>query len=451
MTAPRLFGTDGVRGQFGTPPMDETTLRRLGAALGRKLALDPEGAAGPKRVVLGGDTRASTPQICRWLAAELAARGFEPVFLGTVPTPAVASTTAGGDAVCGIAVSASHNPYPDNGVKLIDADGFKWSPAEEAALEALMDDVEPAGGEAVLEVDRTAVEAYLSALTASLGGRRLDGLAIGLDTGNGAASPFARHLFESLGARVTVLGDTPDGENINRDCGSTAPARLAERVRSGGLDLGIAFDGDADRAIVVDEEGSERDGDAILFLWATDLHHHRLLPGDGIVATSMSNLGLEVALRDRGVALHRCDVGDREVVRMLRDKGLALGGEQSGHIVHLGLATTGDGLLTALHVAALVHAGKAQGQPLSRMLAGFTRFPQLLHNLKVPSKPPLTDLPRVQEAARRVERELGDRGRLVLRYSGTESLVRIMIEGPDKDTIEGLAHDLARVLEEDIR
>ncbi|MEO1369481.1 MAG: phosphoglucosamine mutase, partial [Acidobacteriota bacterium] len=407
--------------------------------------------AGRLRVVLGGDTRASTPQICRWLAAELVAQDFEPVFLGTVPTPAIAATAAAGDAVCGIAVSASHNPYPDNGVKLIDTDGFKWSPAEEAALEALMDDVEVAGGEAVLEVDRAAVDAYLDTLTASLGGRRLDGLSVGLDAGNGAASPYARRLFESLGARVTVLGDAPDGENINRDCGSTAPAHLAERVRSDGLDLGVAFDGDADRAILVDETGAERDGDAILFLWASDLHRRRSLPGDGIVATSMSNLGLEVALRDRGIHLHRCDVGDREVVRMLLDKGLALGGEQSGHIVHLGLATTGDGLLTALQVAGLVHAGKAQGHTLSHRLAGFTRFPQLLHNLEVPSKPPLADLPRVQEAARRVEQELGDRGRLVLRYSGTESLVRIMIEGPDRDSIESLAQDLARVLEEEIR
>ncbi|MEM1177310.1 MAG: phosphoglucosamine mutase [Acidobacteriota bacterium] len=441
MTAPRLFGTDGVRGQFGTPPMDESTLRQLGAALASTLDSG--------RVVLGGDTRASTPQICRWLAAELAAKGLEPIFLGTVPTPAIAGATATVDAVCGIAVSASHNPYPDNGVKLIDSEGFKWTPAEEAALEALMGSVKPAGGEAVLEVDRTRVDAYLASLVASLAGDRLDGLKIGLDTGHGAASPFARSLFESLGAEVTVLHDAPDGENINRDCGSTAPSHLAALVARDGLDLGVAFDGDADRAIVIDDRGDIRDGDAILYLWATELQAKGAL-GDGIVATSMSNLGLEVALKDRGIPLYRCDVGDREVVRTLKERGAALGGEQSGHIVHLDLATTGDGLLTALHVARMVHRARANGLTLTRRLEGFQRFPQLLHNLRVPSKPPLDGLPRVQEAVRRVEGALGESGRLVLRYSGTEPLVRIMIEGPDKGTIESLSQDLARVLEEEI-
>ena len=444
MSSPRLFGTDGVRGRFGTAPMDASTLQRLGAALAQRLSTQTNGG----RVILGGDTRDSTPQICRWLAAELRAGGLTPVFLGVVPTPAVAATVASTDALCGIAVSASHNPHPDNGVKLIDADGFKWRPEDEAALEALMDDVAPAGGEAILEVDGELVASYLDSLRQSLDGESLDGLRIGLDAGHGAASPYARQLFESLGADVTLLGDDPDGQNINQGFGSTAPGALADVVREEGLDLGIAFDGDADRAILVDERGEVRDGDAILYLWAKELHAHRLLQGNAIVATSMSNLGLEVALRQDGIDIARCDVGDREVVRTLQERGFHLGGEQSGHIVHLGLATTGDGLLTALQVALRV---RRAGTPLSQQLAGFERFPQLLRNLKVSRKPPLDTLPRVQEVAHAVSEELGERGRLVLRYSGTEALVRMMIEGPERAYIESLADRLAEVLEEELR
>ena len=439
---PQLFGTDGIRGVFGTPPLDEATVRDLARSLAAELP--PNGS----RAVIGGDTRDSTPTLARWLAEELTSRGIQVTYLGIVPTPCVATVTRNLGAACGIAVSASHNPYPDNGIKLIDSDGFKWSPDAELTLEQGLrgsgSGSSWASSEVDLKVDRGAVEAYLASLASSLSmARPLDGLKIALDTGNGAASAFAGPLFDRLGARVEVIHDAPDGRNINQDCGSTRPQEVATLVHESGCDLGIAFDGDADRAIIVDEHGLIRDGDAILYLWAKELVRCNQLPHHRLVATSMSNLGLEVALRREGVEVVRCDVGDREVVSTMRRDGIQLGGEQSGHIVHLALSTTGDGLLTALQMAAL---RRRDGRPLSVMLQGFERLPQLLRNLKVTRKPELTGLPKVMEASQQVERQLGSDGRLVLRYSGTEPLVRIMIEGRDRAQIESLADDLATVL-----
>lgn len=441
---PQLFGTDGIRGEFGVPPLDEPTVRALAAALADQLPPEP-------RVIVGGDTRDSTPMLCRWLGEELGARDVEVTYLGVVPTPCVAATTRGRGADCGIAVSASHNPHPDNGIKLIDREGFKWSPAAELRLEERLRTAAPATTSASSEaaspggeIDHQAVEAYLARLEASLSEPApLASLSVALDTGNGAASAFAGPLFKRLGAAVEVIHQDPDGRNINRECGSTRPRAVADLVRDGGHDLGFAFDGDADRAIVVDELGQIRDGDAILYLWSRDLARRGELPGRRLVATSMSNLGLEVALRREGIEVVRCDVGDREVVETMRDGGIELGGEQSGHIVRLALSTTGDGLLTALQVAGI---RSREDRPVSTLLAGFERFPQLLQNLRVSDKPDLDSLPRVVEASRRIEDRLGSDGRLVLRYSGTEPVVRIMIEGRDRDEIEELADELAAVL-----
>ena len=443
---PELFGTDGIRGAFGVPPLDEPTVRALAAALVQQLPTSSRG------VVLGGDTRDSTPVLCRWLGEELTTHGVDVTYLGVVPTPCVATTVIRSRASCGIVVSASHNPHPDNGIKLIDRDGFKWSPAAEVQLEGRLYSV--AAGVTTsasttsstfdARVDHTAVDAYLDHLAESLPGTRpLEGLSVALDTGNGAASAFAGPLFERLGARVEVIHQEPDGRNINRACGSTRPEEVAELVRDRGHDLGFAFDGDADRAIVVDEEGRIRDGDSILYLWARDLARHDQLPGNRLVATSMSNLGLEVALRREKIEVVRCDVGDRVVVETLRSLGIELGGEQSGHIVRRTLSTTGDGLLTALQVAGI---RSREGIPLTHLLEGFERFPQLLRNLPVRAKPEISSLPSVMEASRRVEAQLGSNGRLVLRYSGTEPLVRIMIEGQDRTEIEALADELAEVL-----
>ncbi len=444
MSTPRLFGTDGIRAPFGAHPLDEATVRRLAAALGADLAEHRRPG-----VVLGGDTRDSTPVLCRWLAEGLAAHGAAVTYLGTVPTPAVAFAVRTSAAACGIAVSASHNRHPDNGIKLIDGEGFKWTPAAEVALEERMDLADPSRRREIgaLEAEVSAVAGYLEELAASLPASGLSGLRVAVDAGHGAAALYAGRLFERCGARVVVTGAEPDGRNINAGCGSTHPEVVAALVRENGCDLGFAFDGDADRVVVADEAGEVRDGDAILYLWARDLGRRNRLPTKRIVATSMSNLGLEEALGRHGIGVVRCGVGDREVVAAMQREGITLGGEQSGHIVNLALGPQGDGLSTALHVARLrVEAGR----PLSELLAGFERYPQLLHNVRVARKSDLKTLPRVVAARDAVAGTLGESGRLVLRYSGTEPLVRIMIEGRDRPQIERLAEELAAVLAEEL-
>jgi phosphoglucosamine mutase len=348
------------------------------------------------------------------------------------------------DAAAGVVVSASHNPYPDNGIKLLDPRGFKWSDEDELALERRLG--EPAGtvpdlpnGWPKAETDLR--ERYLRHLAGTVpGDRPLDGLRIVLDAGNGAASTYAGELFERLGAGVTLLHAAPDGRNVNERCGSTAPGEMAARVVAEGADFGAAFDGDADRCILADERGTVRDGDAILYLWGTCLHRGGRLHPPKIVATSMSNLGLERALAAEGIGMVRCNVGDRYVVEAMRQENILLGGEQSGHIVQSELSSTGDGLLTAVQMAWL---RRQSGQPLSEMLAPFRRYPQVLLNVKVAKRVDFKALPAVTETARTVEDRLGKDGRLVLRYSGTEPLARIMIEGPEQGMIDALAEELA--------
>jgi phosphoglucosamine mutase len=463
---PRLFGTDGIRAPFGTWPLDRPTVRALGWHLGRLLAQRSAAGESPS-VVLGGDTRESTPELVRWLAGGLTAAGAEPRPLGVMTTPGIAFLTRDLAAAAGVAVSASHNPHPDNGIKLLDAGGFKWSrTAEEELEERIASGPRPpevtraTGGGFGAEAPEAAAadtaeeapaltERYLGSLRSSLpGAAPLRGLSVVLDPGHGAASPFAGPLFASLGARVTVLSASPDGRNINRDSGSTRPEAMAAEVQRRRAHLGLAFDGDADRVILADETGAVRDGDAILYLWATALAEAGELEPRRIVATSMSNLGLERALARHGIALVRCDVGDRWVVETLQREGLLLGGEQSGHVIHLGLATTGDGLLTGLHMAARVAA--APERSLSRLLAGFVRYPQVLLNVRVAEKRDLADLPRVVAAERRARERLGEEGRLVLRYSGTEPLARIMIEGRDQQEIESLAEEIAGAIRDEL-
>lgn len=441
---PRLFGTDGIRGQFGAPPLDRATATALAVHLAATLRERARNGAAP-RVVLGGDTRESTPEICRWLAAGLAAGGIDVRYAGVIPTPGVAYLARETGAAAGVVVSASHNPYPDNGIKLLDPQGTKWSDEDELALELRLT-ARPVGGVPELPADRPAAEPelrerYLRHLASTLpDGRPLEGLRVVLDAGNGAASSYAGELFERLGAQVTLLHAAPDGRNVNERCGSTAPAEMAARVAAEGADLGAAFDGDADRCILADEKGMVRDGDAILYLWATCLHRSGRLDPPRIVATSMSNLGLERALAAEGISLIRCAVGDRYVVEAMRKEGILLGGEQSGHIVQSRLASTGDGLLTAVQMAFLRHQ---DGRPLSEMLAPFRRYPQVLLNVKVKRKVDFKALSGVTSTARSVEERLGDDGRLVLRYSGTEPLARIMIEGPEQGAIDALAEELA--------
>lgn len=441
-----LFGTDGLRARFGDAPLDRPTVTSLAAELAATLR---EQAGDSPLVVLGGDTRESTPTICRWLTEGLTAGGARLQYAGVIPTPGIAWLTRELGAAAGAVVSASHNPWPDNGIKLIDPRGFKWSEAAEAALERRLEassrpDVPDLPAD--LPADSSLRELYLDRLASTVP-TPLAGFKVVLDAGNGAASAYAGELFERLGAEVNRLHMEPDGRNVNEGCGSTAPEEMAARVVAEGADLGAAFDGDADRCILADERGAVRDGDAMLYLWATRLLAQGRLEPPRIVATTMSNLGLERALAREGIGIERCDVGDRYVVETLEREGLALGGEQSGHIVHLGLSSTGDGLLTAVQMAALV---RQAGRPLSELLAGFRRYPQILRNVRVARKPDLASLPRVAAAVRSVEERLGADGRLVLRYSGTEPLARVMIEGPDQPAIEAMAGELAGAIQDEI-
>lgn len=441
-----LFGTDGIRAPFGEAPLVQPTVTALAAHLGRRLAARRPGAL----VLLGGDTRESTPEIWRWLAAGLRFGGAEPLCAGVVPTPAVAWLTRELGADCGIAVSASHNPHPDNGVKLLGPDGGKWATAAESQIEQALA-AEPGFGasasSAPLAIDASLGARYVAALAAEAPAGALRGLRLVLDAANGAAAPWAHRLFAGRGAEVTLIAAEPDGRNINRDCGSTHPAAMARAVVENGADLGLAFDGDADRVILADERGEVRDGDAILYLWARELRRCDELSPARIVATSMSNLGLERALAAESIGVERCEVGDRAVVEALRRSGLRLGGEQSGHVVDLRRSETGDGMRTGLEMALL----RARSPlPLSLLLGDLRRYPQLLRNVRVARKEELSRLPSVAAAQRDVIGRLGDEGRLVLRYSGTEPLLRIMLEGPDQAAIDAMADELEAAIRRDL-
>ena len=451
----KLFGTDGMRGAFGIPPLDRATVTELAHALCDWLLLrsDPPSSA---TIVLGGDSRESTPVLCRWISQVLEERAVTVLAAGQIPTPGVAFLARERGADLGVIVSASHNPYPDNGIKLVGGDGFKLSADQEHEIEqralARLDGAEcdtsdaPASSTVATDDGAELRALYLEHLALSTGSdpTPLAGLKVVVDSGNGAASGLAAELFGRLGANVVALSDQPNGRNVNDDCGSTAPEKAAASTAEAGADIGFAFDGDADRVILCDERGNVLDGDTILYLWALDLKSHGSLGPATIVATSMSNLGLERALADHQIAVHRCDVGDRQVVEALRAHGLKLGGEQSGHIIHLDLTTTGDGLLTAAHMADLV---RRRGRPLSELAADLQRYPQLLRNVRVQQKIDFAQLPQVSAVARSVADRLGDDGRLVLRYSGTEPLARIMLEGPELSVIEAMSDELAEVIE----
>ena len=435
----RLFGTDGIRGAFGEPPLDASTVARVATSLGEILVRNGDRPT----VVLGGDTRASTDRIAAWMVSGLERSGVRTRWAGTLPTPGISFLARELGAATGVAISASHNPYPDNGIKLIGPAGFKWPRGDEEELEELAHrSLVEAAGEAVVPRRETELfELYRSSLVASLAGERpLAGLRVALDCANGAAYRCAPAVFRELGATIEVLAAEPDGSNINRDCGSTHPERLQALCAAGDWDLGIAFDGDADRALLVDGRGELRDGDHILYLWALDLLERGELEPRRIAATTMSNLGLEHALARHGVELVRCGVGDRTLVDRMRATGIELGGEQSGHIVRMSLSHTGDGILTAVQLADLI---ARRGRPLSEQLADFERYPQILLNVRVREKVAFDERPVIAAKAAEVERRLEGTGRLVLRYSGTEPLARVMIEGQDQTTIEALAGELA--------
>jgi phosphoglucosamine mutase len=443
----QLFGTDGIRGRADAYPLDDATMVALGRALAARLQ-PVEGAARP-RVLLGMDTRESGPRIARALCAGLAAGGAEGAFIGVVPTPAVAYLCRTSDASAGISISASHNPFEDNGVKIFGHDGMKVPDAFELELErellALRGET-VAVDDVALEPSQELIGRYERFLLEGLGGSALAGERIVLDTGHGAAYAIAPRVFRAAGADVVVIHDAPDGRNINLDAGALHPGTLAACVVAEGAAFGVAFDGDADRAIFVDDAGRVRNGDEILFIWARRLHREETLRNDTVVATVMSNFGFEKALQSAGIRLLRANVGDKYVLESMIESGAILGGEQSGHIIDLRVHTTGDGIHTALVFGALL---ATEGNAFSK-IATFEPMPQILLNERVRSKPPLESLPLYREAAGRAERQLASRGRLLVRYSGTENLVRVMVEGPDATEIDSLAHALATLLKDEI-
>jgi phosphoglucosamine mutase len=432
----RLFGTDGMRGRALEPPLDEATVRRLGAALAAELG----NHHGAPHILLAGDTRASTVTLAGWLGGSFAAGGGRITWGGVLPTPAVSHLLRGGGFAAGVVISASHNPAEDNGIKVLAASGEKLADHLEARLEARLQAMAPSPGPELPGADSTLAERYLDLLVAShRRSRPLAGLHVVVDAANGAASGLARSLLERLGARVTAIASEPDGANINLGCGATAPELLSETVVCLGADGGLALDGDADRVVLVSEQGRILDGDDILLAWARRLAASDALPGRAVVATVMSNFGLDRALRREQITLERCAVGDRAVWLAMVEHGAALGGEQSGHVICAHHGVTGDGLLTGSHLLA---AAAAAGTPLSA-LSDLERMPQVLVNVPVRSKPPFDQLPAISRELADAEARLCDRGRVLLRYSGTEALARVMIEGEDALEIEGLAQQLA--------
>ena len=440
----RLFGTDGVRGVAGQHPLDRATVARLGAAFIRAVK-NADGR--PAKVLVGRDTRGSGPWIEEALATGVSSEGARLVSAGVLPTPAVALLTASDEFDGGLVISASHNPYGDNGIKLFGADGQKAGDRVERQVERAVADgswAVPDGATGSIE-RRDFSDDYVRHAAAVLPEpERLASLRVVIDCANGATCEVGPRVFRKLGLRLDVLSDAPDGRNINLRCGSTAPAALARVVQDLGDGIGVAFDGDGDRAILIDEDGAIVDGDATLLVCATHLKAAGRLPGNTIVTTVMSNMGLEVALRRHGISVVRCDVGDKFVSEEMKARGIALGGEQSGHVILADHGFTGDGLLTALSV---LRAMADAGRRLADLVSEFEVYPQVLVNVRVREKLDIAEIAAVRDVVASVEGRLADSGRLVVRYSGTEPLLRVMIEGRDETQIQTWADEIVGVVE----
>jgi phosphoglucosamine mutase len=426
----KLFGTDGIRGVAGVAPLDAKTVFATGLALGHSV---PRMAA-ERRVLVGRDTRESSPWIAAVLAEGLRQAGVSVESAGVITTPAVAFLTRAHGYAAGVVISASHNPWRDNGIKLFGADGYKLPDAVELAMEdeivahAIVASAPDPSAVPPLEDNHALQQEYIEFLLGCVPGLRLDGLRVVADCANGAAAAIGPELLARLGGEVTLLNISPDGRNINAGCGAMHPESIAAEVQQRGADVGVTFDGDADRCMLAGPRGNIINGDAILLMAARDLRERGMLTRDVVVATTMSNMGLEAALRRSGIGMLRAPVGDRYVLEMMQNHGAALGGEQSGHILFPHLATTGDGLLTALVVLDLV---ARSGKNLDQLTADLKVFPQVIVNVKVREKKPLESIPEVAARIRTAEEELKDTGRVVIRYSGTEPLARVMIEAED--------------------
>jgi phosphoglucosamine mutase len=444
----KLFGTDGVRGVANVEPMTCETALKLGRAAGHIFKKDDR----RHRILIGKDTRLSGYMIESALVAGICSMGVDALLVGPIPTPAVALITRSLRADAGVVISASHNQYEDNGIKFFSRDGFKLPDDVEASIESLLtsgeiDHIRPTAHKVgkAFRID-DALGRYIEFVKTSIPkGMTFEDMKVVADCANGAAYKVAPSVLSELGAEVIPLNIKPDGTNINKDCGSVHLEQMCEEVRKSGAHAGMAFDGDADRVLLADEDGEVVDGDQIMAMCALDMMKDGRLADNTLVATVMSNFGLGHAITEAGGKVIKTDVGDRYVVeRMLRDN-YNVGGEQSGHIVFLDYNTTGDGMITALQVLALM---KKTGKSLKELASCMKRFPQSLINIPVKRKEPFENVPKIHERIKKAEEKLGEAGRILVRYSGTESLARVMVEGLDEAEIGEIAGSVASIIEE---
>ena len=440
----KLFGTDGIRGVAGEYPLDRKTVFAIGRALGDHLP------AGPRRVVIGQDTRESSAWIADTLASGLRMANVVVASAGVITTPGIAYIAHTQKFSAGVVVSASHNPWRDNGIKVFGPDGYKLADQTELEIEteifSLLNTVtDPHGvpsGEPSLPGDSQLRSAYIEFLARPIAGA--EKIKVEVDCANGAASAIAPEVLRRCGLRAEFTHSKPDGRNINEDCGALHPDIVGREVVERKADLGICFDGDADRALFTDSAGKVVNGDAVMLLLARELKERGELAQDTVVATTMSNMGLEIALRESGIKMLRAPVGDKYVLEEMQNTGAVLGGEQSGHIILSREATTGDGLLTALHVLGVVCRS---GRSLAELVADLKVFPQTIKNVRVREKRPLEQIPEVMAAIRKAEGELDGNGRINVRYSGTEALARVMVEAVSEDAVQRLASSIASAIE----
>jgi phosphoglucosamine mutase len=440
----KLFGTDGIRGVAGEAPLDRKTVFCIGRALGIYLMRSHKNA----HVVLGQDTRESGDWIARTLAAGLAAAGVSAESAGVITTPGIAHLARTRDFAAGLVISASHNPWTDNGIKVFGHDGYKLSDEAELEIEREifreLEDNNVAPGELDLKPDRTLDHDYVRWLLQHVTAKTAE-LRLVVDCANGAASDLAPELFSKLAAKADFIHHTPNGRNINEKCGALHPEVVAAEVRSRKADLGICFDGDADRALFADAHGNVVNGDAVLLLAAREMQSRGTLANQTVVATTMSNMGLEAALRRSNITLRRAAVGDKYVLEEMKKTGAVLGGEQSGHIIFGDTdATTGDGLLTALYLMQILTRA---AKPLHELLTDFKVYPQVIRNIRVREKKPFNEVPAIAQSIAQAEAQLNGNGRVVVRYSGTEKLARVMVEAEDEARMNSIASTISGTIE----
>ncbi len=446
----RLFGTDGVRGVANIHPLTS----EMAIQIGRATAYICKNSKRRHRVLIGKDTRLSGYMLEQALASGICSMGVDVLLVGPLPTPAIAFLTTSMRADAGIMISASHNPFQDNGIKIFSSDGFKLPDAEENRIEDLifsgkLDQLRPTAAEIgkATRVDDAAGRYIVHCKDTFPNKYTLDGIRIVLDCAHGAAYKVAPVIFRELGAEVEAIGDDPNGENINLACGALYPEKLTKEVVKKKADLGIAFDGDSDRAIFVDENGSVIDGDAIMAICGLELLNSRKLKKKTLVATVMSNIGLELLLKEHGAKIVRARVGDRYVVEEMVKRGCNFGGEQSGHLVFMDYSTTGDGIISALQVLSVM---LSSDKKLSELSMTLKRMPQTLVNVTVKEKPNLDEVAAVSKAIDQAEKKLKEKGRVLVRYSGTEMLARVMVEGPSQKEIDKIAKDIANLIKREI-